>query len=80
MKEKRYYRAVGVAEFIVEGHTIAETEEEFGITKCTIQRDLQYLSHFGYGEELAKNQKLFIRAKVQLKRNIGACKRKAVSC
>ena len=37
MKEKRYYRAVGVAEFIVEGHTIAETEEEFGITKCTIQ-------------------------------------------
>ena len=43
MNKKKYYRAVGVAEFIIEGHTIKQTTNEFRISSDTITKDLKYL-------------------------------------
>lgn len=63
---KRYNRAFGIAEFIVEGHTIRQTIDEFGVSKGTIERDLIFLAQFGYGEEAKKNMELYKRAKRQL--------------
>lgn len=64
--EKRYYRSIGVAEFIAEGHSIAETKEEFGISKDTIGKDLKFLAEYGYGEENKRNMLLYQKAKMQL--------------
>ena len=64
---KRYNRALGIAEFIAEGHGIEETKEEFGVSKDIISRDLTFLAGQGYGKELERNQKLYKKAKLQLK-------------
>ena len=66
--EKRYYRAIGVAEFIAEGHSIAETKEEFRISKDTIRKDLNFLAEYGYGKENEKNMLLYQKAKKTLSR------------
>lgn len=67
--QKRYYRAIEIAEFIVEGHTLSETADEFGLCKCTIQRELNYLVQSGYGEEGNRNILLYKKAKIQLQKN-----------
>lgn len=64
--ERRYYRSIGVAEFIAEGHSIAETKEEFGISKETIRKDLKFLAEYGYGKENERNMLLYQRAKMSL--------------
>lgn len=64
--QKRYNRAYGIAEFIAEGHTIQEAEEEFGVSSRTISRDLIFLADYGYGEQLKRNFKLYQKAKNQL--------------
>lgn len=66
MNSKRYNRAVGVAEFIIEGHTISQTMEEFRISKDTIQRDLKYLGENDYGINGKRNLELYKKAKIQL--------------
>ena len=40
MYNNRYNRAVGIEKFIIEGHTIKETIEEFRVSKETIKRDI----------------------------------------
>ena len=67
--QKRYYRAINVAEFIVEGHTIAETKEEFGISKATVANDLNFLANYGFGEENRRNLELYKNAKMSLLKN-----------
>ena len=69
MNINKYYRAVGIAEFIIEGHTLDETKEEFRISKDTITRDLNFLLSCLYGNH-EYNIKLYIKAKQQLKKNI----------
>ncbi len=68
MNKKKYYRAVGVAEFIIEGHTIKQTTNEFRISSDTITKDLKYLVSCEYGNQ-KENIKLYVRAKKQLKQN-----------
>ena len=70
----RYNRAVGVAEFIIEGNTIKKTREEFNISRETIERNLEFLVHCLLGDR-NRNIKLYIDAKKQLKKNIG-CQKK----
>lgn len=69
MNKRRYYREVGIAEFIIEGHTLDQTVEEFGIGKTTIRTDLQDLFQEGLGEEAKRNQELYKKAKIQLNNN-----------
>ena len=69
-RRKRYNRAVGVAEFIIEENTIKETREEFGISKNTIERDLEFLKICRLGD-VKRNVQLYIDAKKQLKKNCG---------
>lgn len=66
--KKRYYRAVAIAEFIAEGHTIAETMKEIGVCKETIRKDLIFLADYGYGKENEKNMLLYQKAKNALSR------------
>ena len=70
MNSKRYNRAVGIAEFIAEGHTIREVKDEFKISRQTMERDLNFLAQCGYGEEAKKNINLYKRAKLQLYKNM----------
>lgn len=64
-RRERYNRAVGVAEFIIEGHTKNETAEEFGIAKTTVYHDLEFLFYYcsQSHEEREKNRKLYLVAK-----------------
>lgn len=64
---RRYNRALGIAEFIAEGHNIEETKEEFGVSGCTINRDLYFLAGQGYGKESQRNIELCNKARLQLK-------------
>lgn len=69
MYNNRYNRAVGIAEFIIEGHTIKETIEEFQVSKETIKRDMIFLQGYGMGEQLKRNEELFKKVQNQLYRN-----------
>lgn len=64
--QRKYNRAIGIAEYIAQGHGIKETKEEFGVSKDTIHRDLIFLANEGYGEELKRNQRLYVKAKKEL--------------
>lgn len=68
--KKRYNRAVGIAEFIAEGHSIRQTKEEFRISKDTIRKDLEFLATYGYGKENERNMLLYQKAKMYLSRKI----------
>ena len=59
MEYKRYYRARGIAEFILEGHSSPEAAKEFGVSTRTVTNDLAFLSRYGYGKQLAENVKLY---------------------
>ena len=65
----RYDRAVDIAQFIAEGHTLKQTIEEFRLSGRTISRDLDFLAQYGYGEENKRNIRLYLKAKAQLQRN-----------
>lgn len=64
MKEKgsRYYLAIGIGQYIVEGHTKSESLEEFNISRGKFDRTLKYLEICNY--------KLYILAKRQLDQNM----------
>lgn len=65
-----YYRAIGIAEYIIEGHNITQTQEEFGVSRDTISKSLDCLRTFGsFGKELNRNQLLYVKAKQQLGKN-----------
>ena len=65
-QRKHYNRAVGIAEFILEGHSIKETSEEFRVSKDLVCRDLEFLAGYGYGEELRNNRILYLKAKKKI--------------
>ena len=44
-ERKRYNRAVGVAEYILEGNTKKEAMKEFRVSRDTIDRDLDFLKN-----------------------------------
>ena len=50
-ERKRYNRAVGVAEYILEGNTKKEAMKEFRVSRDTIDRDLDFLKNCYYGNE-----------------------------
>lgn len=61
-KDRRYYLAIGLGQYIVEGHTKTEALEEFGITRGTFDRTIEYLEYCDY--------KLYILAKSKLNQNV----------
>ena len=69
-ERKRYNRAVGFAEYILEGNTKKETIKEFRVSRDTIDRDLVFLKNCHYGNE-KRNLQLYIKVKKQLKKNCG---------
>ncbi len=73
-ERKRYNRAVGIAEFILEGNTKKEAMKEFRVSRDTIDRDLEFLKNCYYGNE-KRNLKLYIVVKKQLKKNCGGNRR-----
>lgn len=65
--EKRYTRALQIAEFFMEGgHCIEDACNEFGISRTMINKEMGFLCTYGYGMELKRNQTLFILAKKAL--------------
>lgn len=60
-KDNRYYLTIGLGQYIVEGHTKVEALEEFGITRGTFDRTIEYLECCNY--------KLYILAKSKLNQN-----------
>lgn len=70
---KRYNRAVGIAEFIIEGNTKQETVEEFRVSRDTIDRDLEFLRTCLWGDKEG-NLKLYTKAKKQFQKNSRAKK------
>lgn len=69
-ERKRYNRAVGIAEFILEGNTKKEAMKEFRVSRDTIDRDLEFLKNCYYRNE-KRNLQLYIKVKKQLKKNCG---------
>ncbi len=69
-ERKRYNRAVGVAEYILEGNTKKEAMKEFRVSRDTIDRDLDFLKNCYYGNE-KRNLQLYIKVKKQLQKNCG---------
>lgn len=69
-ERKRYNRAVGIAQFILEGNTKKEAIKEFRVSRDTIDRDLDFLKNCYYGNE-KRNLQLYIKVKKQLKKNSG---------
>lgn len=63
METKRYYEARDMANYILEGHNMSETAEEFDVSRSTVGRHLKYLSEYGFGdnEKLKKNQILYAK-------------------
>ena len=70
---KRYNRAVGIAKFIIKGNTKEKAVEEFGVSRDTINRDLEFLRTCSWGDE-KENSKLYIKAKRQIAKNSKAKK------
>ena len=66
---ERYNKAVGYANYILEGHTLKETAEEFQVAKDTVHRYLYELNNYGYGEEAKKNIELLRKVVKQLDKN-----------
>ena len=54
MYNNRYNRAVGIEKFIIEGHTIKETIEEFRVSKETIKRDIIFFARIRNGRTIEK--------------------------
>ena len=69
-ERKRYNRAVGIAEFIIEGNTKKEAMKEFRVSRDTIDRDLELLRNCHCGDE-KRNLQLYIDVKKQFKKNSG---------
>ena len=62
---KRRNRQIGVAQCILEGKSMKQTAAEYGISRCTVKRDLEELYWDGYGKdekEADKNRVLAYRA------------------
>ena len=65
--QQQYNRALQIAYFLCEGgHTIKDVCDEFRICKSTCQSDLKLLASYGFGDELKRNQLLYIKAKTAL--------------
>ena len=61
MKTRRYYDAYEMAQYILDNHNMSETAEEFELSRATVNRHLNYLAEYGFGEELEKNKKLYAK-------------------
>lgn len=61
-KNNRYYLAIGIGQYIIEGHTKSEVLEEFNISRGKLDRTLEYLESCNY--------KLYILAKRKLDQNM----------
>ena len=57
-KDKRYYLAIGIGQYIIEGHTKPEAISEFHITRGKFDSTLEHLQYCNY--------KLYILAKRKL--------------
>lgn len=71
MKTRRYYDAYEMAQYILDNHNMSETAEEFELSRATVNRHLNYLAEYGFGEELEKNKKLYAKVynKIHKKKN-----------
>lgn len=65
---KRYNRDLGIVEFIVEGHTMKQTAEEFKVSEATVNRALKFIITQGDREEHERNVRLYKKAKMQLRK------------
>lgn len=61
-KNNRYYLAIGIGQYIIEGHTKFEALEEFNISRGKLDRTLEYLETCNY--------KLYVLAKQKLDQNM----------
>ena len=61
-KNNRYYLAIGLGQYIIEGHTKIEALEEFDISRGTFDRAMEHLEFCNY--------KLYILAKSKLDQNM----------
>lgn len=63
-REKRYFRARQIADFLMEGgHVVKDVMEEFKISETTYQRDMHLLTTYGNYKEHEKNMLIYIKAK-----------------
>lgn len=69
-KDSRYYLAIGIGQYIIEGHTKVEALEEFNISRRTFDNSLKRLADYNY--------KLYVLAKQKLNKNRGSNSQKAV--
>ena len=72
----RYYklnRAIEVADYISEGHTIAEAAKEFGCGTSTIKRDINLLGVIAFydkEDDIETLKKKYLSAKKVLDQNV----------
>ena len=74
--EKRYNRALQIAEFLIEGgRVVQDVVEEFNISKDTYRKDMMLLATMGYGKEGERNKMLYIKAKTALNNEVSSRKK-----
>ena len=65
--QQQLIRAKQIAYFILEGgHLVQDVLDEFRISNTTYNSDMRLLYSWGYGEELKKNQILYIKTRTAL--------------
>lgn len=65
--KKRKYRQIGIAQCILEGKSTRQAAEEYGISRCTVKRDLEELYWNGYGNDEKEANKYRVLAYKALK-------------
>ena len=66
-RKEQYNRALQIAYFIIEGgYLVDDVVREFRISKATYKSDMKVLCSYGFGEELKKNQILYLKTRIAL--------------
>lgn len=71
---KKRNRQIGLSKCILEGMSLKEAGEEYGISARTVKRDIKELYLSGYGntqEEREKNESLALKALVEIDKRKG---------
>lgn len=71
---KRRNRQIGLSQCILEGMTLKEAGEEYGISAKTVARDIKQLALVGYGttkEQIEQNKILAYKALEEIERRKG---------
>lgn len=71
---KKRNRQIGIAKCILEGMSLKEAGEEYGISARTVRRDIEELYMSGYGnteEQRKQNEVLALKALLEIKRRKG---------